>query len=165
MPPQAIPPADQAAAPEASPLDGPEDIVAILAQGAGSVRKALVTFTLRNNNDYAVKDIEIACRLQPQGRQPFDRTARALIPDTVNMKSRKTFAPHACRFTVNINASQARCSLGGRQPPLSMIPKSLPWGYDLTDGTGFRLRSCPMRCSTPGLALGRQPVAKKLSPR
>ena len=29
--------------------------------GLGS--KALVTFTLRNANDYAVKDIEIACKL------------------------------------------------------------------------------------------------------
>ena len=49
-----------AAAPSASPLDG----LRISSQswrrgGLGS--KALITFTLRNGNDYAVKDIEIAC--------------------------------------------------------------------------------------------------------
>jgi len=108
MPPQAIPPADQAAAPEASPLDG----LKISSQswrrgGLGS--KALVTFTLRNNNDYAVKDIEIACAFNRRdGSHLTDRTR--LIPDTVNMKSRKTFARMHVGY-VNINASQARCSL------------------------------------------------------
>ncbi len=112
-PPQATPPADQAAAPaasppvEASPLDG----LKISSQswrrgGLGS--KALVTFTLRNNNDYAVKDIEIACAFNRRdGSHLTDRTR--LIPDTVNMKSRRTFARMHVGF-VNINASQAKCS-------------------------------------------------------
>jgi hypothetical protein len=114
MPPQAIPPPDQSAVPavsplaEASPLDG----LKISSQswrrgGLGS--KALITFTLRNNNDYAVKDIEIACAFNRRdGSHLTDRTR--LIPDTVNMKSRKTFARMHVGY-VNINASQARCSL------------------------------------------------------
>jgi hypothetical protein len=113
-PAQAMPPADQATAPaesppvEASPLDG----LKISSQswrrgGLGS--KALVTFTLRNNNDYAVKDIEIACAFNRRdGSHLTDRTR--LIRDTVNMKSRKTFARMHIGF-ININASGAKCSL------------------------------------------------------
>ena len=114
MPPQAAPPAEQTAAPaasppaEASPLDG----LKISSQhwrrgGLGS--KALVTFTLRNNNDYAVKDIEIACAFNRRdGSHLTDRTR--LIADTVNMKSRRTFARMHVGY-ININASQAKCSL------------------------------------------------------
>jgi hypothetical protein len=106
--------ADQSAVPaasppvEASPLDG----LKISSQswrrgGLGS--KALVTFTLRNNNDYAVKDIEIACAFNRRdGSHLTDRTR--LIRNTVDMKSRKTFARMHIGF-VNINASQAKCSL------------------------------------------------------
>jgi hypothetical protein len=75
--------------------------------GLGS--KALVTFTLRNGNDYAVKDIEIACAFaRRDGSHLTDRTR--LIPDTVNMKSRKTFSRVHVGF-VNINANKAKCSL------------------------------------------------------
>lgn len=113
-PAQATPPADQAmAAPppavaEASPLDG----LRISSQswrrgGLGS--NALVTFTVRNKNGYAVKDIEIACAFNRRdGSHLTDRTR--LISDTVNMKSRKTFARMHVGF-VNINASKAKCSL------------------------------------------------------
>jgi hypothetical protein len=113
-PAQATPPADQVTAPaqspavEASPLDG----LKISSQswrrgGLGS--NALVTFTLRNNNDYAVKDIEIACAFNRRdGSHLTDRTR--MIRDTVNMKSRKTFARMHVGF-ININASQAKCSL------------------------------------------------------
>ncbi|HEV3114535.1 MAG TPA: hypothetical protein VGY99_28955 [Candidatus Binataceae bacterium] len=104
--------ADQSAVPappvEASPLDG----LKISSQswrrgGLGS--RALVTFTLRNNNDYAVKDIEVACAFNRRdGSHLTDRTR--LIRDTVDMKSRKTFARMHIGF-VNINASQAKCSL------------------------------------------------------
>jgi hypothetical protein len=107
-------PADQATSPaesplpEASPLDG----LKIASQswrrgGLGSI--ALVTFTLRNNNDYAVKDIEIACAFNRRdGSHLTDRTR--VIRDTVNMKSRKTFARMHVGF-VNVNASRAKCSL------------------------------------------------------
>jgi hypothetical protein len=75
--------------------------------GLGS--KALVTFTLRNGNDYAVKDIEIFCSFaRRDGSHLTDR--KRVIHDTVNMKSRRTFARMHIGF-VNINANQAKCSL------------------------------------------------------
>jgi hypothetical protein len=104
---EATEPAESPPAP-ASPLDG----LKISSQswrrgGLGSI--ALVTFTLRNNNDYAVKDIEVACAFNRRdGSHLTDRTR--LIRETVNMKSRKTFARMHVGF-VNINASRAKCSL------------------------------------------------------
>jgi hypothetical protein len=75
--------------------------------GLGS--NALVTMTLRNSNDYAVRDIEIACAFaRPDGSHLTDRTR--MIRDTVNMKSRKTFTRMHVGF-VNVNASKAKCSL------------------------------------------------------
>jgi hypothetical protein len=74
--------------------------------GLGS--NALVTFTLRNANDYAVKDIEITCAFSRRdGSHLTDRTR--MIHDTVNMKGRKTFAHLHVGF-VNINASKAKCA-------------------------------------------------------
>ncbi|WP_314956486.1 hypothetical protein [Bradyrhizobium cosmicum] len=75
--------------------------------GLGS--KALVTFTLRNDNDYAVKDLEIACVFtRRDGSHLTDRSR--VLSDTVTMKSRKTFARIPVGF-VNVNADQAKCSL------------------------------------------------------
>jgi len=75
--------------------------------GLGS--KALVTFTLRNDNPYAVKDVEIACAFsRSDGSHLTDRTR--VIPGPVNMKSRKTFASLHVGF-VNVNASKAKCTL------------------------------------------------------
>jgi hypothetical protein len=91
-----------------SPLDG----LKISAQswrrgGLGS--KALVTFTLRNANDYAVKDVEIACAFaRRDGSHLTDR--RRVIADTLNMKSRKRYAGMLVGF-VNVNANKAKCSL------------------------------------------------------
>jgi hypothetical protein len=102
MPVEAITPA------ETAPVDG----LKISSQswrrgGLGS--KALVTFTLRNDNDYAVKDIEIFCSFaRRDGSHLTDR--RRVIHDTVSMKSRRTFARMHVGF-VNINANQAKCSL------------------------------------------------------
>jgi hypothetical protein len=74
--------------------------------GLGS--KALVTFTLRNGNDYAVKDIEISCAFaRRDGSHLTDR--KRTIHDTLNMKSRKTFARLHVGF-VNVNADRAKCS-------------------------------------------------------
>ena len=74
--------------------------------GLGS--KALVTFTLRNANDYAVKDIEIACAFtRRDGSHLTDR--RRVIADTVSMKSRKTYSGVLIGF-VNVNANKAKCS-------------------------------------------------------
>jgi hypothetical protein len=75
--------------------------------GLGS--KALVTFTLRNLNDYAVKDIEISCAFaRRDGSHLTDRTR--IIHGTVNMKSRRIFVRMHVGF-VNVNANKAKCSL------------------------------------------------------
>jgi hypothetical protein len=101
---EANPPATSA---EAPPVNG----LKISSQswrrgGLGS--KALITFTLRNDNDYAVKDIEIACVFsRKDGTHLTDR--KRILPDTVNMKSRKTFARLHIGF-VNIYANKAKCT-------------------------------------------------------
>jgi hypothetical protein len=75
--------------------------------GLGS--KALITFTLRNDNDYAVKDPEMLCAFRSMdGSYATER--RRTIHDTVNTKSRKTF-PNILMGFVNIKASDAKCSL------------------------------------------------------
>jgi hypothetical protein len=99
---------DTATPAEAAPVDG----LKISSQswrrgGLGS--KALVTFTLRNSNDYPVKDVEIACAFtRRDGSHLTDR--KHTIHDTVDMKSRKTFAHMLVGF-VNIEANRAKCSL------------------------------------------------------
>jgi hypothetical protein len=95
-------------APANSPLDGLK-IVSQSWRRGGLGSKALVTFTLRNANDYAVRDIEIACTFtRRDGSHLTDR--RRVIPDTVNMKSRKRYAGMLVGF-VNVNANKAKCSL------------------------------------------------------
>jgi len=94
--------------PATSPLDGLKIISQSWRRG-GLGSKALVTFTLRNANDYAVKDIEIACTFaRRDGSHLTDR--RRVIPDTVNMKSRKRYAGMLVGF-VNVNANKAKCSV------------------------------------------------------
>jgi hypothetical protein len=75
--------------------------------GLGS--KALVTFTLRNDNDYAVGDIGLLCAFTRADGSPVTER-RQTIRDTVKMKSRKTFARMHVGF-INVNASRAKCSL------------------------------------------------------
>jgi hypothetical protein len=104
-----VSPAAEATAPvQAAPVDG----LKISSQswrrgGLGS--KAQVTFTLRNGNDYAVKDIEISCAFSRRDGSHLTDRART-IPDTVKMKSWRTFARLHVGF-VNINADKAKCSL------------------------------------------------------
>ena len=105
--------APEAASPEPVPSEqAPVDGLKIASQswrrgGLGS--KALVTLTLRNANDYAVKDIEIFCAFSRRdGSHLTDR--KRVIPDVVNMKSRKTFARLHVGF-VNVNAERAKCSV------------------------------------------------------
>lgn len=75
--------------------------------GLGS--KALVTFTLRNDNPYPVKDFELACAFSRRdGSHLTDRTR--IVPGPVGMKSRKTFTAVHVGF-VNVNASKAKCML------------------------------------------------------
>lgn len=105
-------PADIAPPPTGETPSAPLDGLKIVSQswrrgGLGS--KALVTFTLRNANAYAVKDIEIACSFaRRDGSHLTDR--RRIIPDTVNMKSRKRYAGMLVGF-VNVNANKAKCSV------------------------------------------------------
>jgi hypothetical protein len=95
-------------APANSPLDGLK-IVSQSWRRGGLGSKALVTFTLRNANDFAVRDIEIACTFtRRDGSHLTDR--RRIIPDTVNMKSRKRYAGMLVGF-VNVNANKAKCSV------------------------------------------------------
>ena len=96
------------AKPEKSPLDG----LRIASQswrrgGLGS--KALVTLTLRNANDFAVKDIELECAFIRSDGSPVTERTR-LIPDTIPMRSRKTY-PNMLIGHVNINANKAKCSV------------------------------------------------------
>ena len=104
--PPGLPPA-QVAPIDASPAAG----LKISSQSwrrAGLGSNALVTLTLRNENDYAVKDVEIACAFsRSDGTHLTDR--KRVIPDTVNMKSRKTFAHLHVGF-VNIYANKAKCA-------------------------------------------------------
>jgi hypothetical protein len=93
---------------EAAPIDG----LKISSQswrrgGLGS--KALVTFTLRNDNNYAVGDIGILCAFSRADGSPLTER-RQTLRDTVRMKSRKTFARLHVGF-INVNAAKAKCSL------------------------------------------------------
>ncbi len=104
-------PATAAYAPLATDVPPPIDGLSISSQswrrgGLGS--KALITLTLRNSNDYAVKDVEVSCAFaRRDGSHLTDR--KRIIPDTVGMKSRKTFS-HILVGFVNVNASRAKCA-------------------------------------------------------
>ncbi len=74
--------------------------------GLGS--NALVTLTLRNDNSYAVRNVELACAFsRPDGSRLTGRSR--VIADVINMKSRKTFVRLHVGF-VNVNAAKAKCS-------------------------------------------------------
>lgn len=93
---------------ERSPLDRLR-IASQSWQRGGLGSKVLVTLTLRNANDFAVKDIEIACAFIRSDGSPVTERKR-LIPDTIAMKSRKTYPRMLIGF-VNVNANKAKCSV------------------------------------------------------
>ncbi|MGF6309969.1 hypothetical protein ABIB82_007321 [Bradyrhizobium sp. i1.8.4] len=110
----AAPPAEEEAKPSEPGSERllPVDKLRIASQswrrgGLGS--KVLVTMTLRNANDFAVKDIEIACAFIRSDGSPLTERKR-LIPDTIAMKSRKTYSRMLIGF-VNVNADKAKCSV------------------------------------------------------
>ena len=75
---------------------------------AGLGSKALFTFTLRNSNDYAVRDIAISCAFsRGDGSHLTDRSR--IIHDTVRTGARKTFTGIHVGF-VNVNAERAKCA-------------------------------------------------------
>ncbi|UFZ06378.1 hypothetical protein LQG66_08815 [Bradyrhizobium ontarionense] len=78
-------------------------------QRGGLGSKALVTFTVRNANQFAVRDVEISCAFSRRdGSHVTDR--RRLVSGEVRSRSRKTFAAVHVGF-VNVNASTAKCAL------------------------------------------------------
>ncbi|BBO11861.1 MULTISPECIES: hypothetical protein [unclassified Bradyrhizobium] len=107
-----VSPVSEAQAPAKSPAAAELGRLRISSQtwrrgGLGS--RALVTFTLRNDNDYAVKDVEIVCAFTRRDGSHLTNRSRVLA-DPVSMKSRKTFAHIPVGF-INVNADQAKCSL------------------------------------------------------
>ncbi|MES5482798.1 hypothetical protein QMZ05_08565 [Bradyrhizobium sp. INPA03-11B] len=105
-------PAEEARLSQPGAERSPLDRVRIASQswrrgGLGS--KMLVTLTLRNANDFPVKDIEIACAFIRRDGSPITERKR-LIPDTIAMKSRKTYSEMLIGF-VNVNANKAKCSV------------------------------------------------------
>jgi len=93
---------------EAAPVDG----LKISSQswrrgGLGS--KALITLTLRNDNDFAVGDIGLRCAFSRADGSPVTER-RQTIHGIVNKKSRRTFARMHVGF-INVTADRAKCSL------------------------------------------------------
>jgi hypothetical protein len=76
--------------------------------GLGS--NALFNFTLRNTNDYAVGDIEVACTFTRRDGSALTERKRVIPDAVVNTRSRKTFARVHIGF-VNVNADKAKCAL------------------------------------------------------
>ncbi|MGJ5204892.1 hypothetical protein [Bradyrhizobium sp. HKCCYLR20261] len=78
-------------------------------QRGGMGSKALVTFTLRNSNGFAVRGVEINCAFSRRdGSHVTER--RRVVPGEVGSRSRKTFAAVPVGF-VNVNVSTAKCAL------------------------------------------------------
>jgi hypothetical protein len=76
--------------------------------GLGS--NALFNFTLRNTNDYAVGDIQVACTFTRRDGSALTERKRVLPDAVVSTRSRKTFARVHIGF-VNVNADKAKCAL------------------------------------------------------
>jgi len=78
-------------------------------QRAGLGSNAQATFTLRNDNAFAVKDIQIACAFtRRDGTHLTDR--KRIIPVTVDPKARKRFTRLHVGF-VNVHANRINCSV------------------------------------------------------
>jgi len=78
-------------------------------QRAGLGSNAQATFTLRNDNAYAVNDIEIACAFaRRDGTHLTDR--KRIIPVTVESRTKKRFARLHVGF-VNVHANRINCSV------------------------------------------------------
>jgi hypothetical protein len=75
---------------------------------AGLGSNALFNFTLRNTNDYAVGDIEVACIFTRRDGSTLTERKRVIPDGVVNTNSRKTFSRVHIGF-VNVNADKAKC--------------------------------------------------------
>ena len=65
---------------------------------------------MRNTNDYAVGDIQVACTFTRHDGSALTERKRVIPDAVVNTKSRKTFARVHIGF-VNVNADKAKCAL------------------------------------------------------
>lgn len=92
----------------AAPVDGLKiSRQSVRRGGLGS--KALVTLSIRNTNDYAVKDIDVLCAFTSRdGNYVTER--HHVIGGAMRKKSRRTFPRMLVGF-VSIGASRAKCSL------------------------------------------------------
>lgn len=77
---------------------------------AGLGSNALFNFTLRNANDYAVGDIQVACTFTRRDGNTLTERKRVIPDAVVGTRSRKTFARVHIGF-VNVNADKAKCAL------------------------------------------------------
>ena len=78
-------------------------------QRAGLGSDAQATFTLRNDNAYAVKDVEIGCAFARRDGTHLTSRKR-IIPVMVDSKARKRFTRLHVGF-VNVHASRINCSV------------------------------------------------------
>jgi hypothetical protein len=102
-------PTDRQAAPEATASLQRLSISRQSLRRGGLGAKALMTFTIRNRNDYAVKDVELLCAFRGRdGRVVTER--RRTITDTIAPKSRKAF-PKIHVGHVSVTAAKAKCQL------------------------------------------------------
>jgi hypothetical protein len=76
--------------------------------GLGS--NALFNFTVRNTNDYAVGDLQVACTFTRRDGSALTERKRVIPDAVVSTRSRKTFARVHVGF-VNVNADKAKCAL------------------------------------------------------
>ena len=106
--------------PAKSPLDG---LTIFLSwKGRAPAQGARAPSHAPTPNDDAVKDIEIACKFaRRNGSHLTDR--RRIIPDTVNMKSRKRYA--GMLVGLNVNAEGEMFSSDG-QPHLTLAQTRIP---------------------------------------
>jgi hypothetical protein len=99
------------AKPDATPQAPPVNGLKIASQSwrrSGLGSNALFNFTLRNTNDYAVGDIQVACIFTRHDGSALTERKRVIPDAVVNTKSRKTFARVHIGF-VNVNADKAKC--------------------------------------------------------
>ena len=107
--PQQIPVKPDAATPAAVAVNGLK-IASQSWRRSGLGSNALFNFTLRNTNDYAVGDIQVACAFTRRDGSPLTERKRVIPDAVVNTRSRKTFARVHIGF-VNVNAVKAKCAL------------------------------------------------------
>jgi hypothetical protein len=102
--------ASVAAAPVAGPPVAGVKIASQSWRRGGLGSNALFNFTLRNANDFAVGDIQVACAFTRRDGSAVTERKRVIPGAVVGIRSRKTFARVHIGF-VNVNADKAKCAL------------------------------------------------------